>query len=91
MQHVSDRKYGRYSCDFARTRHCTDTSTQTVLISTVPYEYTLENSTRTSTGYSCVKIFLVRPSIRHMPKNLKRRSPFFFFTWGGRFRAGFFS
>ena len=32
------------------------------------------------------------PSVRSShSENLKRRSPFIFFTWGGRFRAGFFS
>ena len=29
---------------------------------------------------SCVKIFLVHPSVRHIPKNLKRRSPFIFYV-----------
>ena len=41
--------------------------------------------------FGCVKIFLVRPSVRHIPKNLKRRSPFIFFLRGvGGSARGFF-
>ena len=38
----------------------------------------------------CVKIFLVRPSVRHIPKNLKRRSPFIFFYVGWEVPRGVF-